>query len=111
MTDIVAGLRYAADNPVLISPFTLREAADEIERLHSERLAFAMESEERRVEIERLNAECLSGMEEIHQLRAEIERLRAALREIVGISEPGGPARDIYDTASIARRVLEQRAE
>jgi chromosome segregation ATPase len=51
MVDIVERLRTLyATHPIII------EAADTIERLRTERLAFATESEERQAEIERLRA-------------------------------------------------------
>ena len=53
MSDLVERLRESYSTDVF-----LMEVADEIERLHAERLAFATESEERQAEIERLEGYC-----------------------------------------------------
>jgi hypothetical protein len=86
MTDIVERLRERDRE----APFgnLLSEAADEIERMHTERLAFATESEERRV---------------------EIEQLRAALQQIIAEAD-SDDGMTAWDGGDIARRALEQKA-
>lgn len=84
-----------------------REATAEIDRLRSERLAFATESEERKAEIERLTAEVASlkascGYEAANQLTADNERLRAALTDAERWFEDEG----MYGQAACCRAIL-----